>query len=487
MAATLRFLVLLLLLSLSAFATTAEDHDDVTVESDLFPQRTGCSADALKDKTLGENPDLFEENSSNHPSSSETEDSTTSSKKPKSAARKEAEAYLAQEKRRAAVEKLLNELPEEKGVLVLNASNFDTAVATFPDLIVEFYAPWCGHCKKLAPLYAQAATKLRENAISTVLAKVDATADKELSKKHGIKAFPTIKYFHDGEFLAHYSGEQTSEALYDFGIRAVKPVVILNTMEEQRAVHDIPGWRAIGSFPSGNSTAFEKAARMVDGVYFGMAGAAALQDIDQTDDIVAVANGRKPPVMYSGDVYNSSQLAEFIREATIDPVSELKDTNVRTLLAGKIRKFFFFTGSPEDAAYKRLKRATKKLSPEFHGTLRFIFSETPKIRPLKRLFSESQKDVLVEFYSPHCGACQALEPIYNFLAEKFQNDESIIIAKLDVTENDLDNVEISNYPTIHLYRRGEKVPVVFREGQTFKKLADFVKTRGEKAKQGKHG
>jgi len=80
-------------------------------------------------------------------------------------------------------------------VVVLDPSNFDKIVKdTDKDVLVEFYAPWCGHCKSLTPTYEKVAQSL-EGDNGVVIAKVDADAHKELGSQYGVTGFPTIKFF----------------------------------------------------------------------------------------------------------------------------------------------------------------------------------------------------------------------------------------------------------------------------------------------------
>lgn len=88
------------------------------------------------------------------------------------------------------------EVTEEDGVVVLNQDTFDEFLATQEFLMVEFYAPWCGHCKQFAPEYSKAAEELKLKGEGYVpLAKVDATTSDALAQRFGIQGFPTVKFF----------------------------------------------------------------------------------------------------------------------------------------------------------------------------------------------------------------------------------------------------------------------------------------------------
>ncbi len=86
----------------------------------------------------------------------------------------------------------------EDHVMVLTSDNFTEQVSESGLMLVEFYAPWCGHCKRLAPAYAQAAKELnlRHN---IPLATVDATEETSLAKAFGVDGYPTLKIFRSGK------------------------------------------------------------------------------------------------------------------------------------------------------------------------------------------------------------------------------------------------------------------------------------------------
>ena len=118
-------------------------------------------------------------------------------------------------------------LPYSKrsGVITLDASTFKSSVLEDTDnlWVVEFYAPWCGHCKALAPEYRKAAKALKSIA---KLGAVDCDTEKELAGKYGVKGFPTIKIFgpETKRSPTDYQGQRTAQGLVNGVLEAFRNV-----------------------------------------------------------------------------------------------------------------------------------------------------------------------------------------------------------------------------------------------------------------------
>ncbi|GMT19573.1 hypothetical protein PFISCL1PPCAC_10870 [Pristionchus fissidentatus] len=100
---------------------------------------------------------------------------------------------------------------QDAGVVILTDANFDAFLTKNPNVLVKFYAPWCGHCKNLAPEYEKAANKL-----NTPLAKVDCTVETEVCKKYDIKGYPTLKFWKEGGEPTDYDGGRDEQGIIDW-------------------------------------------------------------------------------------------------------------------------------------------------------------------------------------------------------------------------------------------------------------------------------
>lgn len=108
-------------------------------------------------------------------------------------------------------------IPEanDEPVKVIVADNFhDVVVSSGKNVLIEFYAPWCGHCKKLAPILEEVAVSFQNDA-DVVIAKLDATAN-DVPKDFEVKGFPTLYFSSASGKLLQYDGNRTAEDIINF-------------------------------------------------------------------------------------------------------------------------------------------------------------------------------------------------------------------------------------------------------------------------------
>jgi thioredoxin 1 len=89
-------------------------------------------------------------------------------------------------------------------VLHLDSSNFDKEISSHQGLaLVDFWAEWCGPCKRIAPVIDQLA---QENAGKLKVAKVDVDNNPDLAGRYGIQSIPSLLFFKNGKLVDQILG-----------------------------------------------------------------------------------------------------------------------------------------------------------------------------------------------------------------------------------------------------------------------------------------
>lgn len=130
-------------------------------------------------------------------------------------------------------------------VVVLDDDNFDEHTAS-GDWFLEFYAPWCGHCKNLAPVWEDLATQAKAKGLR--VGKVDCTQNKEIGSRFEVKGYPTIKFLKDNQLYAYKGARKVDDFLKfaESGYKAVDPFPVPAPAVVVEEAEDVEGQTAGG-------------------------------------------------------------------------------------------------------------------------------------------------------------------------------------------------------------------------------------------------
>jgi protein disulfide-isomerase A1 len=417
-------------------------------------------------------------------------------------------------------------------VTVLNQDNFDKHLEESEYLLVKFYAPWCGHCKKLAPHY----DRLSEEGVDQVtVAKVDATVETALASKYEVKGYPTLKWFINGTeydfkggrdfdtmnaFLKKATGEwaafiETSaqlDSLLEFGD---EDAVVISSHD---ASYLRPLAAQLGAVAFGHVLNHELLPKDTLRVYNKFDGSLDFYDFVDTADGPTNIN--------------------FIRRHSIPLVNKLKSAAIKRAFEYSRQHFIIITEDKDyDTVVKQMIPVAEQYSPQFifvtveasnkqvvdmFGVTEFpaavLVNLSPKIvkypmegditsenlrkhveayangdlQPVMKSADEPDQEegkphvivgttytdtvknndnVFVKFYAPWCGHCKKLAPIWDQLADKMK-DENVVIAKYDATTNENEGVNIKGFPTLKYYKNGNAID--YSGGRDLDSLLKFI-------------
>ncbi|CAM0875307.1 unnamed protein product [Alopecurus aequalis] len=214
------------------------------------------------------------------------------------------------------------QIPRDGSVVELDEGNFEAAVAAVDFLFVDFHAPWCGHCKRLAPQLDEAAPVLAGLSPPIVVAKVNAEKYKKLGSKYGVDGFPTLMLFDHG-VPTEYTGPRKAGLLIESLKKLVAPDV--SVLESDSAIKSFVQEAGAG-FPLFIGFGVDESSIAEYGAKYKKAWFSVAKDF--SEDMMAVYDFDKIPALVSLNIkYNEQSvfygpfegtfLDDFIRQSLL--------------------------------------------------------------------------------------------------------------------------------------------------------------------------
>nr|XP_038042715.1 protein disulfide-isomerase-like protein of the testis isoform X3 [Anas platyrhynchos] len=418
----------------------------------------------------------------------------------------------------------LPRIKKENNVLLLKKSNFDRALKETKYLLVEFYVSLPQASQNLSEEFAEAARQLKKEAPRIQFGKIDVTDQHDLRKEFNIQEFPTVKFFVDGsrEDPIDCKGVRQASAFITWVKRRTGPsTVLINSTDQAEAMINADNLAVIGFFkgkPVHNEVLEDDRQNKLDltrliktftldlVTEYNLETSVKIFDVPVENHILLFIPTNSKTFNATYENYKSAAM-EFRGKITFVLVNTNETRNGRVFEYFRIRdidvpavRILNLTSNAkykmpaDEVTLENLRHFCQSYldgKAKIHLSSEEITEDWDKM-PVKvlvgknfnRIVFNKTMTVFVMFYAPWSHDCRKLLLIWDELGEKYQNRKDIIIAKIDVTANDILSVVLDRYPFFRLFPAGADYQEVAYAGEhTLAAFSEFleeqIKTKAE--------
>jgi len=263
----------------------------------------------------------------------------------------------------------------ETGIIELTDETIQDTIANNAHVFIEFYAPWCGHCKRLVPEYEFVSAYFKDS--NVVIAKIDASTHNTAAATFGISGFPTLKLFSNGVPI-DYEGERTSMNMIQWIRKKTgPPTKHLNTDRDKTVFFGEPAIRVV-AFVAPDSDNFN--------TWDSIAKSGILEDFElahitdealyggKSKDSVLIYRYDEEPIVYSSEFQADSITAWVLSEA-YPLIDELAQKSWQRSQNSKLPLIALFVAEIGEAAFS----FSKIVAAPFKGKVITTYSSAPKL------------------------------------------------------------------------------------------------------------
>nr|XP_039254772.1 thioredoxin domain-containing protein 5-like isoform X1 [Styela clava] len=360
---------------------------------------------------------------------------------------------------------------EEKENIEVNEGLYEITDATFNDHIsegnhfIKFFAPWCGHCQRMEPAWKALAAKYNDDAVK--ISRVDCTKNQKICGSKGVRGYPTLIWFKNGEEVEKYQGGRSLEDFEEYVVKMTSDQKVEKTGEEEQK--EVVQQKE------------EDALDVTEGLY----------ELTEANFETLTSQGdffikffapwcghckRMEPAWK--ELAKSYEGHEKVKIGRVDCTKNQAVCQSKGVRGYPTLKYFRngkeMDGSPGGRDFESLNKFTTEMSEAQQKDVQQEQEEevdeeqkeeadvvTEGLYELTEANFEtltSQGDFFIKFFAPWCGHCKRMEPAWKELAKSYEGHEKIKIGRVDCTQHKsvCQSKGVRGYPTLKYFRNGEE-------------------------------